>query len=295
VHRDIKPENVFVRDTVRGPFATLLDFGLARFRGDERLTSSNVVLGTPKYLAPELYEPGHEADAASDLYAAGALIFEMIAGKAPFSASDRQSLALRHLHDPAPSLKSARPGATIPDALEGLVAALLAKDPAQRPASARAVLAVLRDVEETLPRSPRSEDLPTVETAAGRPSAPSQLAVARPRRWIGARAAAVFAVTLLVCGTVLLLAEVGRGKTVEVSARHTDAAVAFRTTDHAPAEQARPPPAVLVRVPADVPAPRADATPVVSAAPNPPPARQARTPAERRRPTPADLQKLDLK
>jgi serine/threonine-protein kinase len=285
VHRDIKPENVFVRDTATGPFATLLDFGLARFRGDERLTSENVVLGTPKYLAPELYDPGREADVSSDLYAAGALLFEMITRQAPFASGDPQALVLRHRHDLAPFLKSLRPDGSIPDALEQLVADLLAKDPDQRPPSARAVLGRLRDIEEMLPRGPRPEDAPTVESSASRGG--RGLATAKPRKGrVGALA--LLTVALVVGGSILAFGS-RRVTTAEASPMRAAAPVPSpKPIAVATQETPRPAPA-----PSD-PAAREPTRPTVSEFTKPAPSRPGRPPTERRKPSSADLKKLDL-
>lgn len=84
VHRDLKPQNVFVT-TSRA--VKLLDFGLARVAGQTRLTSKTAILGTPGYIAPELFA-GQRADGRADLYALGATYFEMLTGQRPFESSD---------------------------------------------------------------------------------------------------------------------------------------------------------------------------------------------------------------
>jgi hypothetical protein len=84
VHRDLKPQNVFV---TQSRAIKLLDFGLARVAGQTRLTSKTAILGTPGYIAPELFA-GQRPDARADLYALGATYFEMLTGKRPFASSD---------------------------------------------------------------------------------------------------------------------------------------------------------------------------------------------------------------
>jgi len=106
IHRDLKPENVVVTptDTVK-----LMDFGLARVYGKERLTEEGTFMGTLSYLAPEVIL-GQEADARSDLYAFGVLLYEISAGKPPFEAENLTAVISQHLHAPIvpPSVQTAR-------------------------------------------------------------------------------------------------------------------------------------------------------------------------------------------
>src|SRR5580692_11105004 len=92
VHRDIKPANIMITDEIgTGEHVRLLDFGLARLRGGgpaRDATLANVVVGTPNYMAPEQTVPGATIDARTDIYAAGVLLFEMLAGERPFYAED---------------------------------------------------------------------------------------------------------------------------------------------------------------------------------------------------------------
>jgi serine/threonine-protein kinase len=170
IHRDIKPDNVMVREGQDGePFATVLDFGLARFSGVEamRLTSANMILGTPAYLAPERCRGGpSEIDARVDLYSLGVVLFEMLTGETPFQATDSTSLLFKHVYDTAPTLRSVRPALSVPEALEALVASLLAKSPGDRPPTAR----VLRERLEAIGKEiPKVDAAITDETLARRP------------------------------------------------------------------------------------------------------------------------------
>ncbi|MBI5710299.1 MAG: protein kinase [Candidatus Eisenbacteria bacterium] len=127
LHRDIKPENVIVGGDGR---VKMTDFGIARRAGETRLTEAGTLQGTWAYLAPEVIR-GEGGDARSDLYALGAMLYEMCSGRPPFTGDRAETVLYRAVNDaPAPL-----PAAT-PPALSALVESLLAKDPERRPASA---------------------------------------------------------------------------------------------------------------------------------------------------------------
>ena len=148
VHRDIKPDNVLLS----GGHAVVVDFGIAKAVGDAReantLTMDGVSLGTPVYMAPEQAAADAGVDHRADIYAMGALLWEMCTGRAPFEGTFQQVLASK-MSKPAPSLAPACPEA--PGALVKLVAQCLAIDPDDRPRSASALLAALRDVATPAP------------------------------------------------------------------------------------------------------------------------------------------------
>ncbi|WP_164519815.1 Stk1 family PASTA domain-containing Ser/Thr kinase [Flaviflexus salsibiostraticola] len=129
IHRDVKPENVLL---VRGDEVTakVTDFGLARAVAAARATTAGTVLGTVAYLAPEVLE--EQATARSDIYSAGVMLYELIAGHAPFSAETPIALAYKHVNDPMPRLSTIAPW--IPASVDSLIGVLTAKDPAHRPA-----------------------------------------------------------------------------------------------------------------------------------------------------------------
>jgi serine/threonine protein kinase len=137
VHRDLKPANVIV--DWRSGRVTLTDFGLAR-AADAAQTRTGLVLGSPGYMAPELLA-GAPPSPASDLYALGAMLYELLTGHRPFEADALGELLRRVATEPAPDLRLRRPD--LPAALAALVVALLAKQPGQRPAGAADVAEVL--------------------------------------------------------------------------------------------------------------------------------------------------------
>lgn len=147
VHRDLKPANVMV--DWRSGRVTLTDFGLAR-AADAAQTRTGLVLGSPGYMAPELLA-GASPSPASDLYALGALLYELLTGHRPFEADALGELLRRVATEPAPDLRQRRPD--LPPALAALLAALLAKQPGQRPAGAEGVAQALEALRPPGPNS----------------------------------------------------------------------------------------------------------------------------------------------
>jgi serine/threonine-protein kinase len=125
IHRDFKPHNVIVDEA---DHAKVTDFGIAR-AGASEMTETGSIMGTAQYLSPEQAQ-GHAVTATSDLYSIGVLLYEMLAGRLPFEGDSAVSIALKHLNEPPPPLSNVRPD--IDPALESVVMAALAKDPAAR-------------------------------------------------------------------------------------------------------------------------------------------------------------------
>ncbi|MDQ2707799.1 MAG: protein kinase [Actinomycetota bacterium] len=133
VHRDIKPANVMLID---GGLVKVLDFGIALLRGASalpRLTQIDRTVGTPAYMSPEQCL-GQAVTAASDVYSLGCLFCELLTGDVPFHATTDVPLRAHHLRTPAPSLRGRR--SDIPEDIDALVASMLSKDTAARPAAA---------------------------------------------------------------------------------------------------------------------------------------------------------------
>jgi beta-lactam-binding protein with PASTA domain/tRNA A-37 threonylcarbamoyl transferase component Bud32 len=145
IHRDVKPENVIISEngTVK-----VADFGLARAVSSQTETSSSgMLLGTVAYLSPEQVERG-VADARSDVYAAGLVLFEMLTGGKAFTGDTPIHVAYQHVHTGVPAPSSRVAG--LPPALDDLVAVATARDPDERPDDARELLELVRRTRESL-------------------------------------------------------------------------------------------------------------------------------------------------
>ncbi len=163
IHRDIKPANVLLTPTGR---VKLGDFSVARL-GEASTEGQATIAGTPKYMAPEQAR-GQSATAATDIYSVGVVLYEMLAGVAPFTGGTPVELALRHLQEEPPGLPDHVPGG-----LQTVVTRALAKRPEQRYPSAAAMAAAL---------TAASTAASTAAPAAGsRPAAPLRPPAADPR------------------------------------------------------------------------------------------------------------------
>jgi serine/threonine protein kinase/beta-lactam-binding protein with PASTA domain len=162
VHRDIKPENVLIG--VDG-VVKVADFGLARAVVGTGQTSQTggVLIGTVAYLSPEQLERGR-ADARSDIYAAGIVLYEMLTGHPPFGGDTPLAVAYQHVHHDVPAPSAEVPG--LPWQVDELVARTTRRDPAGRPLDAGAFLAELFDVRKDLGLEP--VPVPTGQSS-GRP------------------------------------------------------------------------------------------------------------------------------
>mgnify|MGYP005838929603 CR=1 FL=1 len=136
IHRDIKPENIMITQLrSREEFVKLLDFGIARqvYQQTPRLTIPGELFGTPEFMAPEVIR-GQDASVASDLYAVGVVIYEMLTGQTPFTGTGIFDVLKHHIENSPVPLSQHNP--EIPQALDQLILRALSKDPQQRPSSA---------------------------------------------------------------------------------------------------------------------------------------------------------------
>ena len=144
LHRDLKPGNVVLTDAGQ---PKILDFGIALLMGADpkavKLTQTGMIIGSLPYMAPEQLTDD-PADARTDIYALGVLLFEMATGRRPFLKARPEALMFEIFSNAPPSLRSLRP--ELPAGLDQLVDACLRKEPAQRPASAAQVAEALRAI-----------------------------------------------------------------------------------------------------------------------------------------------------
>jgi serine/threonine protein kinase len=164
VHRDVKPENVLLSGGAPGG-ARLADFGVARIVEESQKSRRTTVIGTPEYLAPEVAD-GADPTAASDLYAVGVMLYELVAGVTPFTGGSPLAVLRRHAE-----AQPVRPEG-MPDGIWRTVTALLAKDPAQRPATAQQVREGLRAEAATFAAAPATRPItePPKPTVTAQPT-----------------------------------------------------------------------------------------------------------------------------
>ncbi len=182
VHRDVKPANVLVTAL---DFAYLIDFGIARDtrQPDTALTPTGSVLGTPAYIAPERFGPASPTG-SSDIYSLACVLFEALAGRPPFPATDLAAVMRAHLLDTPPAV-SATADQPLPHGVDAVISRGMAKDPRARWPSATAMVDALSATTHPAipPRSPRDIRRGTPPRRAGptvAPPAPSPPRAAPP-------------------------------------------------------------------------------------------------------------------
>jgi serine/threonine-protein kinase len=167
VHRDIKPDNVLLS----GNHAVVADFGVAKAvsqaKTESGLTSVGVALGTPAYMAPEQAAGDPNIDHRADIYAFGAMAYEMLTGRSPFSGMAPHQMLAAHVTEPVVPITDKRPA--LPPALAQLVMACLEKNPADRPQSANDMLQTLESMATTSGSVAVTSPITTVRHVMRRP------------------------------------------------------------------------------------------------------------------------------
>jgi eukaryotic-like serine/threonine-protein kinase len=203
IHRDLKPDNLFLA-RVHDPsgdreICKILDFGIAKWVNedapvDQLETLAGTVFGTPRYMSPEQAQ-GAPLDARSDLYSLGVLLFQMLAGRAPFVDDDAVVVMAKHIKNAPPDLEEAAPGVEIPIAVEGVVRRALEKLPENRPATAEQML---NELDQALVASRAVESGVRPHVAAD--DLPESLRLAERRTWLLGVLLAVALVALVALG-----------------------------------------------------------------------------------------------
>src|SRR5712691_4235826 len=148
VHRDLKSDNIMLSQTNGGDWAKVLDFGIAKIQqaegaGDIEITAANLVIGTPQYMSPEQCSQSGPIDARSDIYSLGIIIYEMLAGRVPFTGESPTIIMMKQVQDPPPSILEARP--ELAPAAAQVISKALAKQQADRFQSAGELSTALTD------------------------------------------------------------------------------------------------------------------------------------------------------
>ena len=152
IHRDLKPANIMLLNEADQDLVKVLDFGLVKSVGSlaeaeprelsPEITQSGTFLGSPQYMAPE--QARNVADARSDIYSLGVVMYQMLQGRPPFVARDHLELIFSHYKEPPPPFSSLRPHVPVPAEIEAVVMRCLEKDPARRYQSMDEMLEAMR-------------------------------------------------------------------------------------------------------------------------------------------------------
>lgn len=170
VHRDLKPSNVFLVASAGGQRAMILDFGICKLDSTDtdRLTATNESVGTVAYMAPEQIRGASAVDARADLFAFGAVVYEMLTGRLPHDGPTQMAILTRKVEDP-PAPFTEETQCRVPDGVEAIVLKSLAREREDRFGSARALLEAWRVVH---PR--RGTTIPPIVAPSVRPPHPSR-------------------------------------------------------------------------------------------------------------------------
>lgn len=172
VHRDLKSDNIMLLDVAEGDWVKVLDFGIAKIQEpagqDPGLTAPDLIIGTPQYMSPEQCSQSSEIDARSDIYSLGVILFEMLAGHAPFSGDSPTTVMLKHLQEAPPDLLKER--GDLPAEVGDVVARTLAKKPEDRFQTVRDLRMSLTSAAEnrTIPHAVTDDEILRNERLANR-------------------------------------------------------------------------------------------------------------------------------
>jgi serine/threonine-protein kinase len=175
VHRDVKPQNVLIGSDGR---AQVTDFGIARVMDAVGRTESGTVLGTSHYIAPEQAR-GEHVDNQTDVYSFGVVLYELLTGEVPYPGDNFLNVAMRHVNDPVPSVLERRPDC--PVRLATLVERMMAKAPADRPASMDDVVVELEACLGELDSRPDGDSTMILRAPVETPPRPRQRRAGRVR------------------------------------------------------------------------------------------------------------------
>lgn len=269
IHRDIKPGNVLF-DHYGDAF--LADFGIVKLTQETSTFTAGGFIGTPAYMSPEQARGDADIDARSDVYALGAMFFEMLTGKPPYQSETVMGLALKHINDPIPSILALKPD--LPEGLEEYIQKSMCKERQGRYESVKALASALHAIvsKETGPAIADREPLPETvvsegegvstiieapdrkapQIAVGIPEAPTPKRK-MPRRWlaIGLGGAGLIIVVVMLA---FLIPKLG-----PFSVGSVPTATATKTPTNTPLPTAAPKPTIAAMVELAPPSPRVGA------------------------------------
>ncbi len=214
VHRDIKPANILLTEG----HALVADFGIARALGEsggEELTRTGIAVGTPQYMAPEQAAGDKAVDGRVDIYATGAVLYEMLTGEPPFTGPSARAILTRSLTEKARPLSQVREGVTA--SLESAVGKALAKDPADRFATGEMMISALDQARATtmsMSGQHSSVRKATEVLSAARTSPPAT----GIRKWLSLRNGVIAAVAALLIWAVSATVVASRGRAAAAGA-----------------------------------------------------------------------------
>ncbi len=205
VHRDLKPENIFLVDTGGRPRVKILDFGIVRELEQKTATATGMVVGTPSYMSPEQAARPRTVGPASDVWAVGVMLYEVLTGNLPFDGESAHGVVLNACHTAHVPVHLLVP--RVDRRLSDLVDSCLSKDPALRPANARALKEKLAGLLEgarldspgrpnearfssaeafapTVARSSTANPWPASESGVASAPGPKQAPLPRSLRWV---------------------------------------------------------------------------------------------------------------